>query len=83
MVIAAMSARERGSVITKEIQARRWGIGLDTAHRTLTATMQKGIRRVLHPVEWHYKARQCQQVSTMTPRLERKRRSMCRRRSLF
>jgi hypothetical protein len=45
-------------VITKEILAKRWGIGLDTAHRTLTATTQAGIRRVLHPVERRYKTRQ-------------------------
>jgi hypothetical protein len=58
---AAMSARgtSRGSVVTKEILApRRWGIGLDTGHRTLTATTQQGIRRALHPMEWLYKTRQ-------------------------
>jgi transposase len=53
-----MSSAQRGPVITKEILARRWGIGLDTAHRTLTATTQVGIRRVLHPVERCYKTRQ-------------------------
>jgi hypothetical protein len=57
-VIAAMSTLERGPIITKEILAKRWGIGLDTAHRTLTATTQQGIRRVLHPVERRYKTRQ-------------------------
>jgi hypothetical protein len=57
-VIAAMSTLERGPVITKEILAKRWGIGLDSAHRTLTATTQQGIRRVLHPVERRYKTRQ-------------------------
>jgi hypothetical protein len=57
-VIAAMSSKERGPVITKELLARRWGIGLDTAHRTLTSTTQQGIRRVLHPVERRYRTRQ-------------------------
>ena len=57
-VVFAMSSEERGPVITKEILAKRWGIGLDTAHRTLTATTQVGIRRVLHPVERRYKTRQ-------------------------
>jgi hypothetical protein len=48
--------RERqGPGITKEIMAKRWGIGLDTAHRTLIATMQQGIRHILaHPVERRY-----------------------------
>jgi hypothetical protein len=41
--VAAMSTRERGPVITKEILAKRWGMGLDTAHQTLTATTQQGI----------------------------------------
>jgi hypothetical protein len=54
-VVFAMSTNERGPVITKEILAKRWGIGLDTAHRTLTSTTQVGIRRVLHPVERCYK----------------------------
>ena len=53
-----MNSKARGPVITKEILAKRWGIGLDTAHRTLTATTQSGIRRVLHPVERRYKTRQ-------------------------
>ena len=57
-VIFALSAKERGPVITKEILAQRWGIGLDTAHRTLTVTTQAGIRRVLHPVECCYKTHQ-------------------------
>jgi hypothetical protein len=54
-VIAAMSARERGPVLTKAILARRWGIGFDTAHITLTAMTQQGIRRILHLVERCYR----------------------------
>jgi hypothetical protein len=34
---------ERGSVITKEILAKRWGIGPDTVKRTLQSTTQTGI----------------------------------------
>jgi hypothetical protein len=56
--ICAMSSKDRGPVITKEILAKRWGIGLNTAHRTLTATTQNVIRHVLHPVERRYKMRQ-------------------------
>jgi len=57
-MICSMSSKARGPVITKEILAKRWGIGLDTAHRTLTATTQSGIRRVLHPIERRYRTRQ-------------------------
>ena len=57
-LVFAMSTKDRGPVITKEILAKRWGIGLDTAHRTLTSTTQVGIRRVLHPVERRYKTKQ-------------------------
>ena len=56
--VAGIATKERGSVITKEVLARRWGIGLDTAHRTLTATTQMGIRKVLHPIERRYRTRQ-------------------------
>ena len=56
--ILAVSSRDRGPVITKEILAKRWGIGLDTAHQTLLTTTQNGVRRVLHPVERRYRTRQ-------------------------
>ena len=56
--IAGLSSKDRGPTLTKEILSRRWGIGLDTAHRTLTATTQNGIRRVIHPVERRYRTRQ-------------------------
>ena len=55
---ASMASGERGSVLTKEILARRWGIGLETAKKTLQVTTQKGIRRVLHPTERRYRTRQ-------------------------
>ncbi len=44
--IAGITTKDRGSVVTKEILARRWGIGLGTAHRTLVATTQVGVRKV-------------------------------------
>jgi acyl dehydratase len=31
-VVFAMSTEDRGPIITKEILAKRWGIGLNTAH---------------------------------------------------
>jgi hypothetical protein len=59
-MIYAMNLKARGPVITKELLAKRWGIGLDTAHQTLTAMTQSGIRHVLHPVEQRYRTRQSQ-----------------------
>jgi hypothetical protein len=56
--VSAMSSKERGPVITKEILSKRWGIGMDAAHRTLTVTTQQGVRRVLHPTERRYRTRQ-------------------------
>ena len=56
--ISGFSSRDKGPVITKEILARRWGIGLNTAHQTLSTTTQVGVRRVLQPVERRYRTRQ-------------------------
>ena len=50
-VISAMEVSEKSSVITKEVLARRWGIGLDTALRTLRVTTQRGIRSFVHPTD--------------------------------
>jgi hypothetical protein len=49
--IFSMSTEDKRNVITKEILARRWGIGLETAHRTLRGTTQRGIRTFLHPTD--------------------------------
>ncbi|KAI2504065.1 hypothetical protein MHU86_10347 [Fragilaria crotonensis] len=43
----ALSTSDKRSVITPEILSRRWGVGLDTAKRTLKVTTQSGIRNVL------------------------------------
>jgi hypothetical protein len=52
-----LSTSGRGSVITKEILSRRWGIGLEAAKSTLKTTTQAGIRRLLHPAERRVKTR--------------------------
>lgn len=52
------SKSERSSALTPPILARRWGIGLDTAHRTLRVTTQAGIRTVVHPLERRFRTRQ-------------------------
>ena len=46
------------SVITKEVLAKRWGLGLETAKRTLEVTTQAGIRKYVHPVARRFKTRQ-------------------------
>ncbi len=46
------------SVITKEVLAKRWGLGLETAKRTLEVTMQVGVRKYVHPVTRRFKTRQ-------------------------
>jgi hypothetical protein len=47
----ALSTSGKRSALTPEILSRRWGVGLDTAKRTLQVTTQSGIRNVLAPGE--------------------------------
>ena len=49
--VFALSTEEKRSVVTKEILARRWGIGLSAAARTLKMTTQKGLRSFVHPTD--------------------------------
>ena len=49
--VFSLSVDDKRNVITKEKLAQRWGIGLDTAHRTLKCTMQRGIRTFMHPTD--------------------------------
>jgi hypothetical protein len=49
--IAGLSTDERRSVITPEILSRRFGIGRESAKKTLRVTTQAGIRNVLAPTE--------------------------------
>ena len=59
--VFSMSRVDKKSVITKEVLAQRWRIGLDTAQRTLRATTQRGIRTFLNPTD--------RRVSTRSPQL--------------
>ena len=47
----SLSTSEKRSTLTPEVLSRRWGVGLDTAKRTLQVTTQSGIRNVLAPGE--------------------------------
>ena len=49
--VMALASTEKKSVITKEILAKRWGIGLKTADQTLRVTTQRGIRTFLRPTD--------------------------------
>ena len=48
--VAALVSGNKTSVVTKEVLARRWGIGLDSAQRTLDVTTQRGVRSFLNPM---------------------------------
>ena len=53
--IMAMASTGKTSALTKEILARRWGCGLESAKKTLQVTTQFGIRNVIHPYDKRYK----------------------------
>ena len=52
-------------MIMKEILARRWGIGLETAHWTLRGMTQRGIRTFLHPTNRRVNTRKTHLVFPM------------------
>ena len=49
ITIASVKVTERRTGIDPVTLARNWGIGLETAKRTVNATTQRGIQTVLHP----------------------------------
>ncbi len=49
--IWAVNTVEERSTITPEVLQKKWGLGLDTAKRTLRVTTQAGMRNVLAPGE--------------------------------
>ena len=49
--VDAMSTEGGQSILTSEILARRWNIGLKTADKTLRATSQRGLRSFNHPID--------------------------------
>ena len=49
--IAGMSTEGGKTILTREILARRWNIGLKTADQTLRATSQRGIRSFSNPID--------------------------------
>ena len=49
--IFALSSDEKHSIVTKNVLARHWGIGLSAAERTLQRTTQRGVRTFVHPTD--------------------------------
>lgn len=49
--IRGLSTSDKKSVLTAQVLANRWHIGLNTASRTMNVTTQSGIRNVLAPSE--------------------------------
>lgn len=58
--VHAVQSTNRKSHISKEDLARRWGLGVETAARTLVVTTQKGIRNAVHPLHRRYRTNQQQ-----------------------
>ena len=58
--IASTQSNARKTPISKETLASRWNIGLETAHNTILATTQKGLRQAIHPIHRRYRTRQAQ-----------------------
>jgi hypothetical protein len=54
----AVATSSADSLITKEVLAKRWGLGLETAKRTLDVTTQVGVCKYVHPVARPFKTRQ-------------------------
>ena len=53
--VMGMSSKSKTSILTKELLSSRWGIGLESAKRTLQVTTQFGLRHVIHPYDKRYK----------------------------
>lgn len=55
--IAAISSNERTNIITKEVLAKRWGISVENAQRTLQVTTQRGVRTFVNPTDRRFNTR--------------------------
>jgi hypothetical protein len=51
IAISALSTAEQRSVLSPEVLAKRWGVGLNAAKATLLNTTQDGVRNVFLPSE--------------------------------
>jgi hypothetical protein len=56
--IMEMSSTQVMPMLTKEVLARKWHVGLDKAQKTLHAATHAGLRTVIHPLTRRYQTRQ-------------------------
>ena len=52
---SSVATKGRHSAVNAEELSRKWGIGLETARKTLKVTTQYGIRHALHPLRRRYR----------------------------
>ena len=52
---SSVESNKRHSAVNAEELSRKWGIGLETARKTLKVTTQYGIRHALHPLRRRYR----------------------------
>ena len=57
---ASAKTKKRHHEVTPVSLAKRWGIGLDTASKTIKVTTQKGARSAVHPLHRRYRTKQQQ-----------------------
>ncbi len=53
--VASYDTRHRRLDVEPSYLAKQWGIGLETATKTLKATTQAGIHHAIHPLSRHYR----------------------------
>ena len=53
--VSFVGSRDRHSHVNAETVARRFRCGIETAQKTLKATMQRGIRQAMHPLNRRYR----------------------------
>ena len=58
--ISAIQTKSRHSEIKAHELALCWGMGIETAERTIQATTQLGVRSAIHPLHCRYRTKQLQ-----------------------
>ena len=58
--VSAVQTKSRHSEIKAHELALRWGIGIETAERTLKATTQLGLQSAIHPLHCRCRTKQLQ-----------------------
>ena len=58
--VGAVQTKSRHSEIKAHELALHWGIGIETAERTLKATTQLGVQSAIHPLHCRYRTKQLQ-----------------------